>query len=48
MTSPDLRVQVRFVAVTVVADRGERLAAAHGVSHVDRDAALLEVAPYAA
>src|SRR3954467_7180745 len=35
----DLRMQVRFVGVPAVADRSQRLAAAHDVSHVDRDAA---------
>lgn len=36
--------QVQFVGVTAVSDRGERLAAPHDVAHLDRDAALLEVA----
>jgi len=36
----DLQVQVRFVGVAVVPDRGERLAASHVVAHLDGDAAL--------
>ena len=39
----DLHVQVWFVRVTAVPDRGERLAEPHDVPHLDRDAVLPEM-----